>query len=221
VELTPAEARVLGALIEKHMTTPDHYPLTTASLLAACNQTSNRSPVMHLDEAEAIEAMDSLRAQGLARTVKRTGERALKHLEIADEGLDLTREQKALLAVLLLRGSQTSGELRLRTERYVQLESLEEADRVLESMADADIPVAVLLDRVPGQKEPRWMHLLGGDVSDYEVAAPESRDGVSEPVPSRLKLLEADLARLRERVVALELRLEEGRWVDVEGRIGR
>ncbi len=211
MELTPAEARVLGALIEKHMTTPDHYPLTTASLLAACNQTSNRNPIMRLDEAEAIEAMDSLRAQGLARTVKRTGERALKHLEIADEGLDLTREQKALLAVLLLRGPQTSGELRLRTERYVQMDSLEQADRVLESMAGADIPVAVLLERVPGQKEPRWMHLLGGSASDYEVAAPGSRDTVIEPVPSRLELLEAEVVRLNERMAALELRPEEGR----------
>ncbi len=211
MELTSAEARVLGALIEKHMTTPDHYPLTTASLVAACNQTSNRNPIMRLDEAEAIEAMDSLRAQGLARTVKRTGERALKHLEIADEGLDLTREQKALLAVLLLRGPQTSGELRLRTERYVQLDSLEQADSVLESMARADIPVAVLLERVPGQKEPRWMHLLGGNASDYDVAPPESRDTASEPVPSRLELLEAEVARLNDRMAALELRLEEGR----------
>lgn len=206
---------MLGALIEKHMTTPDHYPLTTASLVAACNQTSNRNPIMHLDEAEAIEAMDSLRAQGLARTVKRTGERALKHLEIADEGLDLTREQKALLAVLLLRGPQTSGELRLRTERYVPLDSLEQADQVLESMANADIPVALLLERVPGQKEPRWAHLLGGDASNDEAAG-ESWVSVSEPVPSRLELLEAEVARLNERVAALELRLEEGRQTDVQ-----
>ncbi len=208
MELTQIEARVLGALIEKHMTTPDHYPLTTNSLISACNQTSNRDPVLTLSESEVIEGMDSLRSQGLARTVKRSGERSLKHLEIADEGLDISREQKALLAVLLLRGPQTSGELRLRTERYVSLDSLEDADRVLESMASADIPVAMLLDRVPGQKESRWMHLLGG----HTIPDRDTSDGVEatagEPVPSRLELLEAQVAALQERVTDLESRLE-------------
>lgn len=208
VELTQIEARVLGALIEKHMTTPDHYPLTTSSLISACNQTSNRDPVLTLSEGEVIEGMDSLRSQGLARTVKRSGERALKHLEIADEGLDISREQKALLAVLLLRGPQTSGELRLRTERYVSLDSLEDAERILESMASADIPVAVLLDRVPGQKEPRWMHLLGGDpMPDRDVSDP-AEPSPSAPVPSRLDLLEAQVVALQERVSDLESRLE-------------
>jgi uncharacterized protein YceH (UPF0502 family) len=208
VELTQIEARVLGALIEKHMTTPDHYPLTTSSLISACNQTSNRDPVMTLGESEVIEGMDSLRSQGLARTVKRSGERALKHLEIADEGLDISREQKALLAVLLLRGPQTSGELRLRTERYVSLDSLDDADRILESMASADIPVAMLLDRVPGQKESRWMHLLGGaTIPDGDISnALEPPAG--EPVPSRLELLEAQVVALQERVADLESRLE-------------
>ena len=206
VELTQIEARVLGALIEKHMTTPDHYPLTTSSLISACNQTSNRDPVLTLSEGEVIEGMDSLRSLGLARTVKRSGERALKHLEIADEGLDISREQKALLAVLLLRGPQTSGELRLRTERYVSLDSLEDAERILESMANADIPVAVLLDRVPGQKEPRWMHLLGGDPDRDMGDAPSPSP--SAPVPSRLDLLEAQVASLVERVRDLESRLE-------------
>ena len=208
MELTQIEARVLGVLIEKHMTTPDHYPLTTSSLISACNQTSNREPVMTLGEVEVIAGMDSLRSQGLARTVKRSGERALKHLEIADEGLDISREQKALLAVLLLRGPQTSGELRLRTERYVALDSLEDADRILESMASADIPVAVLLDRVPGQKESRWMHLLGGGVIlDPDMSDAAERSPVP-PVPSRLELLEAQVVELQERVTELELRLE-------------
>lgn len=208
MELTHIEARVLGALIEKHMTTPDHYPLTTNSLISACNQTSNRDPVLTLSESEVIEGMDSLRSQGLARTVKRSGERSLKHLEIADEGLDISREQKALLAVLLLRGPQTSGELRLRTERYVSLDSLEDADRILESMASADIPVARLLDRVPGQKESRWMHLLGGDTISARDMSDAVEHPAGEPVPSRLDLLEAQVAALQERVIELELRLE-------------
>lgn len=211
MELTPAEARVLGALVEKHMTTPDHYPLTTSALVAACNQSSNRNPVMELTEGAVIEAVDALRSMGLARTVKRSGERSLKHLEIADEGLDLNREQKALLAVLLLRGPQTSGELRLRTERYVQIGSLEETDGVLESMAHADIPVAVLLEREPGQKEPRWMHLLG-DAEGWARPAPANgplHAANEHPVPSRIDTLEAEVARLGERVAELELRLEE------------
>ncbi len=192
------------------MTTPDHYPLTTNSLMAACNQTSNRDPVMELSEGEAIEAMDSLRSQGLARTVKRTGERALKHLEIADEGLELNRERKALLGVLLLRGPQTSGELRLRTERYVQLDSLEEADRILESMATADIPVAVLLERAPGQKEARWMHLLAGETAEH--AAPSTGSvATGQVVPSRLEALEAEVSKLQDRVSELESRLEQDR----------
>lgn len=210
MELTQNETRVLGALIEKHMTTPDHYPLTTNSLMAACNQTSNRDPVMELSESETIEAMDSLRSQGLARTVKRSGERALKHLEIADEGLDLNREQKALLGVLLLRGPQTSGELRLRTERYVQLDSLEEADRILESMASADIPVAVLLERAPGQKEARWMHLLAGETAEYAVPSTGSV-ATEQVVPSRLEALEAEVSKLQGRVSELESRLEQDR----------
>lgn len=210
MELTQNETRVLGALIEKHMTTPDHYPLTTNSLMAACNQTSNRDPVMELSESETIEAMDSLRSQGLARTVKRSGERALKHLEIADEGLDLNREQKALLGVLLLRGPQTSGELRLRTERYVQLDSLEEADRILESMASADIPVAVLLERAPGQKEARWMHLLAGETAEYAVPSTGSV-ATEQVVPSRLEALEAEVSKLQDRVSELESRLEQDR----------
>lgn len=206
MELTENQTRVLGALIEKHMTTPDHYPLTTSALVAACNQTSNRNPVLVLDETQVIEAVDALRELGLAKTVKRAGERSLKHLEIADEGVDIDRSQKALLAVLLLRGPQTSGELRLRTERYVQFDSLEEVEQVLTSMASADIPVARLMERIPGQKERRWVQLLGL-VSDTsftggEVAASE------EAVPSRLDELEAEVARLTERVATLESLLE-------------
>ena len=203
MELTGNQARVLGALIEKHMTTPDHYPLTTSALVAACNQTSNRNPVLVLDETQVIEAVDALRSLEMARTVKRAGERSIKHLEIADEGVDIDRRQKALLAVLLLRGPQTSGELRLRTERYVQFDSLGEVEEVLSSMASADIPVAHLMERVPGQKERRWAQLLS------EVSAAEGPAAPAVQVePSRLEELEAEVARLTERVATLESLLE-------------
>ena len=209
VELTPNEARALGALIEKHMTTPDHYPLTTSALVAACNQTSSRNPVMSLGESAVVEAVDGLRAKELARTVKRSGERSLKHLEIADDGLEISRGQKALLAVLLLRGPQTSGELRQRTERYIDLGGLDVLESVLEEMASMDNPVATLLERVPGQKERRWMHLLGDGavVSDTDQPDPVTDSGV-ELGPSRLEVLESQVAALTERVATLELLLE-------------
>lgn len=209
MELTAAECRVLGVLVEKHMTTPDHYPLSTSALIAACNQTSNRNPVVDYDEAIAIEAVDGLRAKGLARTVKRAGERAIKHLETIEEGLDITRAQKPLLAVLLLRGPQTSGELRQRTERYMDLGSIEDIESSLDEMANADIPTVYLADRVPGQKERRWVHLVGsedqptGDSGAVEVPLAPAQD---QP-PSRLAELEAQVAALTERVARLETSL--------------
>lgn len=199
MELSAVEARVLGALIEKRMTTPDHYPLTTSSLVTACNQSSNRDPVVSFDEQTVLDGVNALRDRGMARTVKRAGERAMKHTESAASALDLEEPQQvALLAVLLLRGPQTSGELRLRTERYCEFESLDAVDAELRRMQSADIPTVVLLEREPGQKEPRWMHLLGGDV--LEAAAPP------QPVvapPDRVEALADEVADLRRQVARL------------------
>ncbi len=207
MELTAVEARVLGALIEKRMTTPDHYPLTTSSLVSACNQSSNRDPVVSFDEQTVLDAVNSLRDREMARTVKRAGERAMKHTESVAAALDLEEpHQVALLAVLLLRGPQTSGELRLRTERYCEFGSLEAVDAELRRMQSADIPTVVLLEREPGQKEPRWMHLLGGAVRDVatapdpEVSPPDRVDELATEVADlrlQVERLKADVTELR------------------------
>ncbi len=201
MELTPWEERVLGALIEKHMTTPDLYPLTTAGLRAACNQSSNRDPVVSYDEDTIIEAVNGLRDKEVARTVKRAGERAIKHLETAEEGLDIDRRQKALLAVLLLRGSQTVGELRARTERYCNFADLDDVEFTLRSMESADIPTARLMARRPGQKEPRYMHLLGAtDSSDDDPAASDAELPPEAAQPAAPTGLRAEVEQLRDEV---------------------
>ncbi len=210
MELTPQESRVLGALIEKHMTTPDLYPLTTTSLRAACNQSSNREPVVAYDEDTIIEAVNLLREKEMARTVKRAGERAIKHLETAEEGLDLDRRQKALLAVLLLRGPQTVGELRARTERYCSFADMEDVEFTLHAMESADIPTVRLLARRPGQKEPRYVHLLGST----EASDTEGSDFAHDLTPDVEQTTErtdlrSEVAQLRSEVEHLRSEVDE------------
>jgi len=208
INLTPQQQRVLGALVEKRMTTPDHYPLSTNALIAACNQSSNRDPVVDYNETTVIEAMNSLRELDLARTVKRAGERAIKHLDRIQEGLDIDEAQAALLAVLLLRGPQTPGELRTRAARYRDF-GLGEIELTLKAMQTADIPTVRLLERRPGEREARWQHIIGDAyeappasrledhiVSDSPTAAP--------PDESELEALRAEVAELRARVETLE-----------------
>ncbi len=201
MELTEAECRVLGALIEKHMTTPDHYPLTTNSLLAACNQSSNREPVVTYDEGAVIDAMNGLRTRDLGKTVRRSGERAMKHMEVVDAPLEVDRRQKALLAVLLLRGPQTLGELRSRTERYCSFADLDDVAGALAAMMHRDHPLVVLLDRQPGQKEARYATLLRADrelhVSDTVVEAEVTPGSPGRDVLRELDDLKAEVAELR------------------------
>jgi uncharacterized protein len=165
-ELTPPEQRVLGCLIEKRWTTPDQYPLSLNALRLACNQSTNRDPVTRYDESTVREAAQRLSRYGLARLASGHGSRATKYRHLAEEALGLGREELAVLAVLLLRGPQTPGELKARTDRMAHLESLAEVERVLAVLAERDF--ARRLDRRPGQKEDRFEHLLGG----AEGAAP-------------------------------------------------
>jgi hypothetical protein len=151
------EARVLGSLIEKQLTTPQQYPLTLPSLLAACNQASNREPVVAYDEDTVVLTLDELKAKRLLRFVLPShGRTAMRYRHVLDEVLALDPAQCALLAVLLLRGPQTVGELRLRTDRMAQFDSLAEVEHELAFMASREEPLAVKLDRRPGQKEERW-----------------------------------------------------------------
>ncbi len=159
-ELTPPEQRVLGCLIEKRWTTPDQYPLSLNGLRLACNQSTNRDPVTAYDETTVREAAQRLCLYGLARLASGHGSRSVKYRHLAEEALGLGREELAVLAVLLLRGPQTPGELKARTERMAALASLVDVERVLGALTERGY--ARRLGRRPGQKEDRFEHLLGG-----------------------------------------------------------
>ena len=158
IELTPEEARVLGVLMEKSVTTPDNYPLSLNAVVTACNQSTNRDPIVRYSETEVDAALDSLRAKELTRRVKSTGQRVIKHRHVVEEALDLDRPEATLLGVLLLRGAQTPGELKQRTERWHSFRSLADVEDALARLAAAEM--VQQLTRRPGQKESRWTQLL-------------------------------------------------------------
>jgi hypothetical protein len=212
-ELTPPEQRVLGCLIEKRWTTPDQYPLSLNGLRLACNQSTNRDPVTSYDESTVREAAQRLCLYGLARLASGHGSRATKYRHLAEEALGLGREELAVLAVLLLRGPQTPGELKSRSERMAPLGSLADVERVVETLSERDYVRRI--GRRPGQKEDRFEHLLGGvgggesqDVGFVEAAptvAPiETPVPIRAPAPAvnggladRVAALEAEVASLR------------------------
>jgi uncharacterized protein len=168
-ELSPVEQRVLGCLIEKRWTTPEQYPLSINALRLACNQATNRDPVTHYDENAVRDAAQRLSKYGLARLASGHNSRAVKYRHLAEESLGLDREHLAVLAVLLLRGPQTPGELKQRTERMAPLPTLAEVERVLGELGQ--LGYATRLERRPGQKEDRYAQLLGG-AGDEPAAAP-------------------------------------------------
>ena len=212
MDLTPEQGRVLGALVEKERTTPQGYPLTDNALVAACNQTTSRDPVVTYDVATVRVAVRDLRERGLLRTVHRTGERSDKHRHELEAALGLTPAQVAVLAVLLLRGPQTAAELRARSERLHPFASAEQVEDELLALADRSL--AVRLERQPGRKEHRWAQVLAPDGpagGSLPVAAPGPAAvpaAVEAPVeaPSELAALRAEVAALREELE--ELRAE-------------
>jgi uncharacterized protein len=192
--LTVPEQRVLGCLIEKRLTTPDQYPLSLNSLRLACNQSTNRNPVTDYDEATVREAAQRLCRHGLARLASGHASRAIKYRHLAEEGLGVGREEVSVLAVLLLRGPQTPGELKARSERMTRIESLAEVERVLDGLAERGY--ARRLSRRPGQKEDRFEHLLGeqgGDVASSEAGSPP-QTMVASPAGGALGPREARVA---------------------------
>jgi len=196
-ELTAPEQRVLGCLIEKRFTTPDQYPLSLNSLRLACNQSTNRDPVTHYDEPTVRAAAERLTRYGLIRLASGHGSRATKYRHLADEALGLSREQLAVLAVLLLRGPQTPGELRQRSERMAPLDSPTAVERVLQALIERGY--AGRLERRPGQKEERFAQLLGGEdgsAGAAPVTEPPAQPGLAE----RVARLEREVAELREAV---------------------
>src|SRR5512138_993421 len=205
--LTDVDVRILGSLIEKELTTPDYYPLSLNALTNACNQTSNREPVVHYDEDTVGRAIEGLRKRSLVRVVQQSGSRVSKYRHLVNETLGLVTRQTAVLCVLMLRGPQTTGELRTRTERLVRFESLEEVETVLEQLTErTPDQIAVRLPRQPGQKEVRYAHLLAGEVT-YE--APPDRPAHSPAAHASRAPGEGQLGGGADRVAALEQAVEE------------
>jgi uncharacterized protein len=193
------EIRILGCLLEKQRTTPDVYPLSLNGLRAACNQSSNRDPVVEYDEPTIRAALERLKVRGWVRLTSDVGSRALKYRHLLDEALELNDRELAVLCVLMLRGPQTPGELKARTERLHPFGSMMEIHETLDGLIEREL--ATRLPRGPRQKEQRYAQLLGADEADAEGA--EGEAGPDDAVEARLARLEDEVASLREAVASL------------------
>ncbi len=201
--LTAAEVRVLGALIEKGITTPEYYPLSLNALVNACNQKSSRDPVMELSEADVRSALFEMEQLGLVRVLADSRVSKFEHLAYGKLGLG--RPETAVLGLLLLRGPQTAAELRARTERMYAFDDVGAVTAVLERLAAREEPLVVQLARQPGARESRWMHRLSGDVED--ASAPDAYVATAAPatgLQERVEELERIVQALEQRVRALE-----------------
>lgn len=201
--LNDVEVRVLGALIEKDITTPDYYPLSLNALVNACNQKNNRDPVMRLDEDAVRGALDSLQGQRLAGPASGADSRVTKYEHRMQEVFNFDRREMAILCVLLLRGAQTPGELRGRAERMYRFEGLEDVHGALDRLSQREPPLVAVLPRQPGTKESRYMHLLS------DTAVPAEPAGAAENPSSqdRLTILESEVAELREEISGMQEQL--------------
>jgi len=193
--LTDAEVRVLGSLVEKETATPEYYPLSLHALTAACNQKSNREPVMSLDEDMVHAALETLRAKGLTLDISGGDHRVHKYAHRLGEVFNFDRREQTLLCVLMLRGPQTVGELRGRSERLHNFDSLADVEATLTHLAERTPPLVKKLVRRPGEKESRFAHLLSGDVEIAEAPAPPLPR--MPPLEARITQLEFDLAELK------------------------
>ncbi len=215
IKLSTAEARVLGALVEKEVTTPDYYPLTMNALMNACNQRSNREPVMDLDEDDTRQALHALEAKGLAGRARSADGRVTKYEHWLGEAFNFTRAETALICVLLLRGPQTPGELRGRTERLHPFEEIADVLASLQRLMERDPALVALLPRQPGTKEARYAHLLSGPVESIAVPLPVRSDyapqaaAVLPEQSDRIAQLEAVVAELRQELNALKRKFDE------------
>lgn len=208
--LNPVEVRVLGSLVEKEITTPDYYPLSLNALVNACNQKNNRDPVTNLDEGEVRQALHSLGEKRLAGPAGGADSRVTKYEHRLQEVFNFDRREIAVLCVLLLRGPETVGELRGRTERMYRFNDLDEVKSILQRLAEREPPLVKTLPRQPGTKESRWAHLLSGD---FPTSAPESPLRVATQVRreegDRLAQLENELAQLRREFAELKQQFAE------------
>jgi len=204
-ELDAIAVRVLGSLIEKEITTPDNYPLTLSALVAACNQTSNRDPVLALNEAAVSESLEDLARRSLVRGVHRSDWRVRRYRQLLSESLNLHAAETAVMCVLMLRGAQTTGEIRARAARLFEFVDLAQVDVTLEALMDLPTPLVAELARRPGQKEARYTHLLSGEPQE-EASGPAL--AVDPAATDRVEALEQAVDSLRAEVAELRARLE-------------
>jgi uncharacterized protein YceH (UPF0502 family) len=203
------ELRVLGCLLEKQRTTPDQYPLSLNALRLACNQTTNRDPVVAYDEGEIHDALQRLARRGWTRLASGAGSRAAKYRQLFETELGLADAEAAVLCVLMLRGAQTPGELKQRTERLHRFEGLPEIQQTLDGLTRREL--VERLDRRPGQKEERYRHLLGGDQPAGAIAAdPALAPTLTGPdLEARVAAVEAELRTVRGELDAIRARLPD------------
>jgi len=194
--LSEMEIRILGALIEKELTTPDYYPLSLNGLKNACNQKSNRNPVMDIDEQSVTHVLNELNVKKLVIFSSGASQRVTKYKHNCREIFSLDRREIAIFAVLLLRGAQTLGEVRNRTQRMYQFESLDEVHEYMQLLQNRETPLVRLLPRQPGQKEQRYIQLLSGD----EVIEPEE----IEPETSEIDILKEQIIKLQDELHKLK-----------------
>lgn len=214
-QLSPLEARVIGCLLEKQVTTPEQYPLSINGVVTACNQKTNREPVMTLSEADVQEQLDTLVKRHYLRTVSGFGNRVTKYeqrfcnSEFGD--LKLSSAEVALVTTLLLRGAQTPGELRGRAQRMHEFSDMAEVENTLERLATReDGPFVVRLPREPGKRESRYMHLFSGEVDLQSLAAVQSESAlIDDDLRSRVEALEGEVAELKQRLESLLAHLGE------------
>ena len=213
-QLSPLEARVIGCLLEKQVTTPEQYPLSINGVVTACNQKTNREPVMTLSEAEVQDQLDTLVKCHYLRTVSGFGNRVTKYeqrfcnSEFGD--LKLSTAEVALVTTLLLRGAQTPGELRGRAQRMHEFTDMAEVENTLERLANReDGPFVVRLPREPGKRESRYMHLFSGEVDLQAVAAQSDAPAADDSLLARVEMLEGEVAELKQRLDSLLAHLGE------------
>ncbi|CAN5649481.1 YceH family protein [soil metagenome] len=212
------DIRVLGSLIEKEITTPDNYPLTLNALTTACNQTSNRDPVLEVAEAAVLKSLEELGRRSLVRAVHRSDSRAKRYRHLLAESMNLHAAEIAVMCVLMLRGAQTAGEIRTRTARLFEFPDPAHLDITLQALMTLASPLVTQLPRQPGQKEVRYAHLLAGEPRmELNVGTPSHDDASSDAAPeapdeaSRINALEHEVASLRADVAEVRKLLEEFR----------
>lgn len=209
IVLSAAEARVLGSLAEKETTTPEYYPLSLNALMNACNQRSNREPVMNLDEDDVRQALHGLENKRLAGVSRSSDGRVAKYEHWLGEAFNLSRAESALLCVLLLRGPQTPGELRGRTERMHHFDEISDVLAGLQRLIERDPPLAVMLARQPGTKESRYAQLLAGPVESIAAAISESgMTSQNAANDERIAALEQELAEVKQQLEALRQKID-------------